>query len=108
MQYSLINLILFFRGMLRTVLLPFHSTPPEFRLSGEQRDAVDEKLTLAQEDAGKAAGIIIRLGEELINDIPLQKTSISRVRSLIPEASARVHRSYGWLFAATLKVINDA
>ena len=90
---------------MRVVLLPFHTTPSNIQLDGAKHDEVDQQLKDAMSKASAAAAHLIQLGNEVMAEQNAeQQLIIQKVRKLVPDASARVHRSYSWLLTATMKV----
>lgn len=93
------------RTMVRVVLLPFHTTPPNIQLDGAKRDEVDQQLKDVMSKANAATGHLIQLGNEVIATQNAEhQVIIQKVRKLIPDACTRVHRSYSWLLTAAMKV----
>ena len=90
--------------MVRVVLLPFHSTPPNIQLDGSNRDSTDEALDNAMSKASAAAGLLIKLGNTLKDADVDRREVIQKVRNALSGACTRVHRSYAWLITATLMV----
>lgn len=91
--------------MVRVVLIPFHTTPSNIQLDGAKRDEIDQQLKDAMSKASHAAAHLIQLGNEVIaQQNGEQQVIIQKVRELVPDVTARVHRSYSWLLTATMKV----
>ena len=86
---------------MRVVLLPFHTTPPAIQLDGSSRDIADQQLDDAISKAHMAAGLMIKMGNDLLLSSQKQESIIERVRKLMPEVSIRVQRSYSWILLAT-------
>ncbi len=90
---------------MRTVLIPFHTTPESIKTSGIHRDRADYNLDTVQVNAYRAAATMIALGVEMENSEDTEyRHTLGKVRKLVPEANTRVHRSYSWLLTATLMV----
>ena len=93
--------------MIRVVLIPFTTTPPNEQLEGTERDIADHRLATAKMDAKKCAAEMVKMGARLRNAYDDEFPAvIARVRQVIPEAMTRVQRSYAWMITATLKVFH--
>ena len=90
---------------MRVALTPFHTTPSNIQLDGAKCDEIDQHLKDAMSKASHAAAHLIQQGNEVIaQQNGEQKVIIQKVRELVPDVTARVHRSYSWLLTATMKV----
>ena len=85
---------------MRVVLLPFHTTPPAIQLDGSSRDIADQQLDDAISKAHMAAGLMIKMGNDLLLSSQKQESIIERVCKLMPEVSieCRDHiHGFSWL-----------
>lgn len=86
----------------RAILVPFKQVCSR---SAEDQDCLDVELDQAMKEARGAAGLIISLGNDLINNRQeLISTIYPKVVEALPGAINRVHRSYGLTLFAVLKV----
>ena len=110
------------RAIVRAVIIPFTTTPPDQQLSAVERDAADRDLLTAKKDAKRGLiscdfswkpdnGVYLVAVAELIKikgtllccENELSEVA-TKVCGIIPDVKIRVQRSYSWLMFATLKV----
>ena len=91
-----------YRLISRAILVPFKEVCDR---SAEDQDALDIELDEAMKDAQGAAGLIISLGNDLVQNRQEPTSSITpRIEKALPGAINRVHRSYALATFAVLKV----
>ena len=86
----------------RAILVPFKEVCDR---SAEDQDALDIELDEAMKDAQGAAGLIIGLGNDLVQNRQELISSVTpKIEKALPGAINRVHRSYALATFAVLKV----
>lgn len=69
-----------------------------------EQDRLDSVLADRMDNAGKGAGVIVRVGRALLSSHVDLDNIMVRVALGIPSAKPRVHSSYALLLLCTLKV----
>lgn len=93
------------RLITRVVLVPF--VTPAYSRTPMEQDRLDTKLARRMEDAGRGAGVIVRVGSALLSSPADLDSTMGRVAQAIPSAKPRVHSSYALLLLCTLKVSHN-
>jgi len=72
------------------------------------RRKADRKLSLAMESASRCIGTIIKLGEEIVEDVKSLDAILMELKDILPSGTRqRIFTSYGLLIHCTFKVIHD-
>ena len=91
------------RVVSRVVLIPFHTTPSDLQVD---RDTADDAVDEARRNASIAAGIMIKLGDDIVSTYQREEQAIlKRVKATIPQAKHRIHKSYALLISAITAVM---
>lgn len=97
-----IYLCINFRLITRVVLVPF--VTPAYSRTPMEQDQLDTMLASRMQEAGRGAGVVVRVGAALLSSPTDLNSIMRRVAECIPSAKPRVHSSYSLLMLCTLKV----